>query len=181
MPGEDARFVELYERYYRKVLLYCRRRTAPDAVDDVVATTFLTAWRKINEVPPGSDALPWLYAVAYRAVGHHYRSNRRHHKLESKLSTLGITHSADTGEIILMDNESRQVVSALAKLRPADQELLRLLVWEELPISDIATVLGINEAAARKRATRAKSALATSYRRLDREITSLTVQEEGAS
>jgi RNA polymerase sigma-70 factor (ECF subfamily) len=44
--AEDARFGELYGRYFRSVHAYCRRRLASDAVDDVVAEVFLTAWRR---------------------------------------------------------------------------------------------------------------------------------------
>jgi RNA polymerase sigma-70 factor (ECF subfamily) len=68
---DEARFGELYRRYYRPVRDYCRRRVAADAVDDVVAEVFLRVWRRLADVPAGRDALVWLYGVAYRAIGHH--------------------------------------------------------------------------------------------------------------
>ncbi len=181
MTGRDARFAELYDGYYRKVLLYCRRRTKPELVDDAVAETFLTAWKKIDQVPSGSDALPWLYSVAYRAIGHQYRASGRHKKLREKLAALGMVNAAnDSAELLVMNHDSRQVVQALSKLRPSDQELLRLLVWEELSSSEIATVLGISVAAAKKRSTRAKTALARSYRSLETRTSSPAAQEGGA-
>jgi RNA polymerase sigma-70 factor (ECF subfamily) len=181
MTSGDARFAELYDGYYRKVLLYCRRRTRPDQVDDAVAETFLTAWRKIDDVPSGADALPWLYAVAYRAIGHQYRSLGRHRKLKEKLSSVGVAEAAhDSAELVVMDQESRQVLDALSKLRPADQELLRLVVWEELSSTEIASVLGVSEVAARKRSTRAKAALVRSYERLERTNKSPAAQRGGA-
>ncbi len=70
----DARFVDLYQRYYRHVYAYCRRRTAADKVEDAVAETFLVVWRKIGEVPPGDEALPWLYSVAHRVLGSEKKS-----------------------------------------------------------------------------------------------------------
>jgi hypothetical protein len=51
MPTDDTRFVELYERYYGAILAYCRRRTAADRAEDAVADTFLTAWRRIDDLP----------------------------------------------------------------------------------------------------------------------------------
>jgi hypothetical protein len=66
---EDARFGELYGRYYRSVHAYCRRRLASDAVDDAVAEVFLTAWRRLPDVPDGDGALVWLYGVAHRVIG----------------------------------------------------------------------------------------------------------------
>jgi len=149
--------------------------------DDAVADTFLTAWRKIDDVPGGSEALPWLYTVAYRAVGHQYRTSRRHHKLREKLSAVGITDMADdSAELVVMGHQSRHVMNALSKLRPADQELLLLSVWEELSSSEIATVLGISEAAAKKRFTRAKTALTHSFQRLERTKASPAAQKGGA-
>lgn len=179
MTSSDARFAELYQLYYRKVLLYCRRRTAPDLVDDAVADTFLAAWRKIKDVPGGSEALPWLYTVAYRAIGHQYRTTGRHRKLRKKLSAIGVPDAADSGELVVTDHESHQVLEALSKLRRSDQELLRLSVWEELSTSEMATVLDISVAAAKKRVTRAKTALARSYQRLERSSPNLAVQRGG--
>lgn len=56
----------------------CRRRTSADTVDDVVADTYLTVWRKIDQVPAGDGCLPWLYGVAYRVLSHQYRGSFRH-------------------------------------------------------------------------------------------------------
>lgn len=177
----ETRFAELHDLYFREVVLYCRRRTRPDLVDDAVADTFLTAWRRIEEVPEGSEALPWLYAVAYRAIGHQYRSFGRHRKLREKLSAADIRHMNDPGDLVVMGHESRQVLRALSQLRQSDQEVLRLSVWEELTAPEIATVLGISEAAAKKRATRAKAALVRAYERLDRDGMAATALERGAT
>jgi DNA-directed RNA polymerase specialized sigma24 family protein len=82
---QDARFDELYRLYYRPVRDYCRRRVASDLVDDAVAETFLTAWRRLAEVPDGEKALMWSYGVAFRVVGHQWRSTARRRRLEVRL------------------------------------------------------------------------------------------------
>ncbi len=180
MSSSDTRFAELYDGYYRQVFLYCRRRTRPDLVDDAVADTFLTAWKKIDNVPSGSDALPWLYAVAYRTIGHQYRASGRHRKLREKLSALGIADGVyDSADLVVTNHESRQVLEALSKLRPSDQELLRLSVWEELSSSQIAVVLDISVSAAKKRSTRARAALLRAYESLQRQTSSPAAQKGG--
>ncbi|MEU9884548.1 sigma factor [Sphaerisporangium sp. NPDC051011] len=69
--GEDppGRFVEIYEHAYRPVLAYALRRCQdPDDAADVVAETFMTAWRRIEEVPEGDAARLWLFGSHTGAV-----------------------------------------------------------------------------------------------------------------
>ena len=44
----EARFTQLYARFYSPIRAYCNRRVLPDAVDDAVAEAFLTMWRRIT-------------------------------------------------------------------------------------------------------------------------------------
>lgn len=62
-----ARFEALFASCQRLVLAYAMRRS-PNAADaeDVVAETFIVAWRKIDSVP--AEPVPWLYAVARRVL-----------------------------------------------------------------------------------------------------------------
>lgn len=143
MTAGDARFVEIFERHYLQVYSYCLRRTNVDRVDDAVAEAFLTAWRKIDSVPAGEEALPWLYSVAYRVLSHQWRSTSRSGNLNKKLSHLGVDSPTWPDDVLLVREESRQVLDALARLRPIDQEILRLAIWEELGYSEIASVLDV--------------------------------------
>ncbi len=76
---------------------YCRRRLASDLVDDAVAETFLTAWRRLADVPVGEQALVWLYGVAYRMIGHQWRSTARRRRLETRLRSV-VAHSATAAD-----------------------------------------------------------------------------------
>ena len=73
--AEHEHFVTLYERHASLVLAYARRRIGADEAEDVLAETFLVAWRRRDDVP--DDALPWLYAVAGNVLRNRTRSARR--------------------------------------------------------------------------------------------------------
>ena len=65
----ERQFIELYEANWRPVLGYALRRSdSAEAAADVVAETFLVAWRRIDSVPAGNQARPWLFDVARRVL-----------------------------------------------------------------------------------------------------------------
>src|ERR1700742_981233 len=82
----QARFNRLYREQGRAILAYALRRVAgPDDAADVVAETFLVAWRRFAEVPTGDGALLWLYAVAGRVIANQRRAERRRTRLGARL------------------------------------------------------------------------------------------------
>lgn len=165
MIGDD-RFVDAYRRYYRSLYVYCRRRVSAERVDDVVAETFLVAWRKVDELPVIEEALPWLYGIAYRVLMHHWRGSSRRRRLEGRLASLGVDTASPPEEYIVSSYESRTVLDATSRLKATDQEILRLSLWEELPHADIAAVLGLNEGAVRQRLSRALKNLTKEFNRM---------------
>jgi RNA polymerase sigma-70 factor, ECF subfamily len=181
MTAADARFIEIYESSYRHVYAYCRRRTSADRVDDAVADTYLTVWRKIDEVPTGDECLPWLYGVAYRVLGHQYRGASRSGRLAQKLASVGADPISLPEEYVVMRDECRLVLEALGSLKPADQEILRLTVWEEISHAEAAVALGISQGAARQRLHEARKNLTRQYTRLEKRHRPVSTIEEGGA
>jgi len=147
------RFAAIYERHCEPVLGYALRRTAngEDAAD-VVAETFLTAWRRIDDLPEGDGARLWLYGVARRVLANHHRGERRRSELGDRLrQDLAGVHADPeyTGELAT-------VAAAFRALPDADRELLGLVGWEGLDPKGIAAVLGCSPNAVRIRLHRAR-------------------------
>ena len=155
----EARLSQLYRDHAREILGYALRRSA-DSEDaaDVLAETFLVAWRRLGEVPPGEEARLWLYGVARRVLANQHRGERRRTKLGQRLGeTLRSELAAqpDPGG----EGEGREVLHAMRGLGTEDRELFLLVVWEELSPSEAAKVLGISSLAARSRLHRARRRL----------------------
>lgn len=161
----EARFIELYAQCHGVIRDYCSRRVGLDAVDDAVADTFLALWRRLDEVPDGEEALLWAYRVAYRVIGHQWRSTARRRRLQDRLRSFGSRPIAAADAAVDGDG-CRLVSAALARLGDADAEVLRLVAWEHLSIADVAAVVGIEPDAARQRLHRARQRLAREYARL---------------
>lgn len=176
----EVRFDRLYDRYHREVSAYCRRRIGQDQVDDVVAETFLTAWRRIDEVPDDA-ALSWLYHVAYRIVGHQWRSAARRRRLGERLTSIRRSPTSTPEDDALGNDEVRQVLEAAARLNDGDAEILRLVSWERLTNVEIATVLDIAPNAVNQRLHRARKSLTKEFNRLNGRRTRPTPARKGAS
>jgi DNA-directed RNA polymerase specialized sigma24 family protein len=61
------------------------------------------------------------------------------------------------------------VIKAASQLRPIEQEILRLTLWEGLSHADVAKVLELEPAVVKQRAYRARRALAVEYQKLTKE------------
>lgn len=145
---------ELFRLFARRVYAYVRLRAAPDLADDVVADTFLTAWRLRESVPDGP--LPWLLVIARNALSNRQRSERRGTRLVVAMASVAhLAHEADAAEDVAVDRAA--VLAALAELRPEDREALLLVAWDGLTVADAATVAGCSERTFARRLRRARS------------------------
>ena len=164
-PGDDAaaRFERLYDRHYSDILHYAlRRMDQPEHAADAVADTFLTAWRRIDDVPAGPDARPWLFGVARRAMANQRRSTRRRNalvdRLGAELGAVRVTPSAAS------DLALSEVGRVFRTLSGSDRETLTLSAWEGLDTREIAVALDCSHAAARVRLHRARRRFARALR-----------------
>jgi RNA polymerase sigma-70 factor (ECF subfamily) len=153
----QIRFGQLYRDQGRAILAYALRRVEdPEDAADVVAETFLVAWRRLDEVPREARARLWLFGVARRVIANRHRSERRRTRLAERLAeslrTELATWPAPTGE-------ASEVLRAMGELGDDDRELLLLVSWEELAPGEVAKVLGISSLAARSRLHRARRRL----------------------
>lgn len=162
---DEARFRDLHERYQARILAYCLRRSSASEAADAVADTWAVAWRRFDDLPGDDMALPWLYGIARRTLANQRRGLSRQRRLVSKLSALPVDVMPAVETLIVRHDESRAVIAALERLRPADQEILKLVAWEELPRRDVARALGITRAAVDQRFHRAMDRLSAQFER----------------
>jgi RNA polymerase sigma factor (sigma-70 family) len=151
----QARFDDLFDQHYAAVRAYVARRSPTGgAVDDVVAETFLVAWRRIDVV--AADGLPWLLAVARRVLANQRRGEARRGALLQLLAGM-----LPRGPVAEPDGRMfGELADALATLSPRDREALLLVAWEGLDPQRAARVVGCAPAAFRARLYRARRQLA---------------------
>lgn len=153
-----ARFEALYRDCYEDLLRYALRRTdRPETAADVVADTFLVAWRRIDDIP-GDQSRAWLFGVARNVLANQYRADRRGTQLASRLRS-------ELAHVTVAPPEVPPEIGAAFRALPeADQELLRLVAWEGLTADGLAVVLDCSTNAARIRLHRARRKFAEALR-----------------
>jgi RNA polymerase sigma-70 factor (ECF subfamily) len=155
MDGDRERFERMFRSHYADVVRYAVRRVGQDAAQEVVAETFLVAWRRLDDVP--EHALPWLYATARRVVANELRRRHRAERLDDRVAARGRSSAADLADIVA---DQVRVQAALDGLLERDREVLRLTAWERLTVAEAAQALGCSVAACKVRLHRARRRLA---------------------
>ena len=156
LPFDSAAFGELVDRHHPALYAFARRRVAEQAsIEDVLADTFLVAWRRRAEIP--DPALPWLYGVCLRTISTHRRSGRRRARLWDRLSSQPQATGRDPADLHAARSE---IDRAFGQLSEGERETLRLVAWDGLSTEDAASVLDITPGAFRVRLHRARQALA---------------------
>lgn len=151
----EAEFDGFVRTHARPLLAYCLRRTTYADAHDAAAEAMAIAWRKWGEVPDGDQALYWLFGVARRVLSNERRGRRRRFQLARRAGTLGVPPEAGVDSQVVRHEREQEVIDAVASLGERDREVLALIVWDDVPRSEVATILGISEQAVHKRYQRA--------------------------
>jgi RNA polymerase sigma-70 factor (ECF subfamily) len=156
----EARFESLFLSNRSGILGYFLRRmhSKPDAAD-LLAETFLIAWRKLDEIPAQDAGRLWLFGVARRLLANYHR----HERVETTMAAKLRVQIAGQVEQHFGRDEAPfddVIASSLDSLRTEDREIIELSAWEHLTPSEIANVLRMKPGTVRVRLHRIRRIIA---------------------
>jgi RNA polymerase sigma factor (sigma-70 family) len=159
MSSEPEMFEALYRATRADLLAYALRRSAnAEDAADVLSETYLTAWRKLEEIPSGDDARLWLFGVARnvlrRSADRHRSSDALAQRLASELRNAPLAEP-----VAYADPTIRTLRAGLASLGARDREIVTLTAWEGLTPRQIAAVMDMPTNLVRARLHRVRSRL----------------------
>jgi RNA polymerase sigma-70 factor (ECF subfamily) len=155
-----GQFERVYQDCYAPVYRYAARRVAPEAVQDVVADTFLTAWRRYGDLK--GEPLPWLLGIARRIAANQRRGGARREALHERLRS-----ERPAGAHGEAAGEDPDLAAALSSLPERDREALMLVAWDGLEHRVAASVMGCSTGAFTVRVHRARGKLERALARAD--------------
>jgi len=146
------RFRDVVAEVVDPVRRYLWRRTDATTADDVLAETLVVLWRRFDEQP--DELVPWAIGVARKQLANARRGAARRDRLAARIAVVDppVAHVPDPAD----DDAEEAVRRVLARLRPADAEVLRLWAWDGLEPRQLAEVLSISSNAAAVRLHRAR-------------------------
>ncbi|MGJ5826357.1 RNA polymerase sigma factor [Streptomyces ossamyceticus] len=162
--GDPSAFAELFDAYARAVYNHAFRLTADwSTAEDVMAATFMEAWRLRDKVDEeGGSLRPWLLGIATNTARNQYRSNRRY-RAAAQAAAAAERSVPDHAEEVADRLDGRQrlatALTALAKLRRPEREVIALCLGEGLDYEAAAEALGIPVGTVASRLSRARRKL----------------------
>ncbi|MGW2932123.1 RNA polymerase sigma factor [Streptomyces sp. NPDC001156] len=162
--GDSSAFAELFDSYARAVYNHAFRLTADwSAAEDVMAATFMEAWRLRDKVEPeGGSLRPWLLGIATNTARNQYRSNRRYRAAAAAAAAAEPVVPDHADEVADRVDDRRRLVTALtalAALRRPEREVITLCLGEGLDYEAAAEALGIPVGTVASRLSRARKKL----------------------
>ena len=146
-----------YEAHGSAVYNYFRFLVrSPDDAEELTAETFLRVVRHASRYDEGkASARTWILRIAQNVMRDQWRTERRRKHLPvDSLRDLAID-APSSEERLIREEQVAQLLEGISALPEADQELISLRYSGGLDHREIASLLGIREAAVRTRLWRA--------------------------
>lgn len=153
----EAAFMLLFERHREVIFRVAYRLTnSAAAAEDITQECFLGLLDAPGRFDPARGC---LRTYLYGAVRNHAR---RYHGLrdgDADLEDTEVDETAEVSQNFLQQEQSQLIQQAISTLPPQQREALILFQYEELPLEEIAAILGIEIGAVKSRLHRARARL----------------------
>jgi RNA polymerase sigma factor (sigma-70 family) len=153
LAGQEAGFRAIFENHASFLMTHAVRilRDTP-AAEDAVQETFASGFKSLKSFKGDSRLRTWFYRILYN---HSLKQIRR----ENPAVPAGLKTFQDSSAV--KSEQTLDVAGALDKLPEKDRSVLIMAYWDELPVSEIAKILGVTEGNAKVMLFRARKRFST--------------------
>lgn len=155
--GEEARvaYDELVRRHQGRVIRLTTHLLGPDLAEDVAQEAFVRAYLKLATCTDDVAFGAWVRVIATRLASNQRRDVAVRRTYESR---------NDEPDPPVDVSDERQILElALASLTYEHREVIVLRHIEEMPLDEIAQLLGLGKSATKMRLSRAREELSKRY------------------
>ena len=158
--GAYGRIVVACQNTVTAIALAITRDVA--ASEDIAQEAFLKAWQQLDQLKNTTSFLPWLRQITRNLARDHLRANRNR-PLTGESADLAIQMAADPSptpsERLSRTEEEVAASEIISSLPEESRETLLLYYREGQSSQQVAALLGLSDAAVRKRLSRARASV----------------------
>ena len=150
-------------RAYERIVVATQRMVASIALavtrdvhasEDIAQDTFLRAWQHLGQMENPDSVLPWLRHVARNRAIDHLRTRRQSADVDALVDS-----SPGPEQSLQRQQQAEALAQALDNVPDQSREVLLLFYREGESSQAVAALLGLSDAAVRKRLQRARDCL----------------------
>lgn len=182
--GDPEAVSALYEATYSSIYYTVRSMIREEQdVLDILQDSYIKAFTHLESLGEGEKFLPWLRRIAVNTARDHLKKKRPalfsdlagdEEQSEPVEERFVDDHAGATPEEVLDQNETRRLLREIVDSLPEDQRAVTgMYYYQELPVREIASVLGVSESAVKSRLLYARRKIETKVRELEKRGTKL--------
>lgn len=163
---DDEALAEIHDRYYEPIFRYIVFRVSNQQVaEDLTSEVFVRLLSALRDhTAPQNTIRGWLYGVAFRVVNDFHRKQYR--REEVQLNDGIASDVSEPLETVAKHLNWRELRAAMATLTESQREVIALRFGQEMPIRDVAQLLGKTEGAVKQLQARAIASLARTLKEM---------------
>ncbi len=130
--------------------------------EDIAQEAFLNAWTNLKALRSSSSFLPWLRQITRNLARDHLRRRVTERRYDGDMDTILAVvadPTPDTPDLLSRQHEEAVVADLIDDLPEETREILLIYYREGQSSKQVATLLGMQDAAVRKRLSRARQSL----------------------
>lgn len=166
--GDRQAFDTVYETY-KNILLrmaYLVSDSMDDA-EDIVQETFVKCWMHIGELKKDTGFRPWLFQILYRTAYRYTKKSRREIPDKDAGMKADATDGVTALDQVLWSETERALQEAVHSLGFKHRAAVVLFYYNDMPVKEIAKVLGTSEGTVKSRLSHARRKLSENLKRLE--------------
>lgn len=150
--GDRQAFDALYEKY-KNILLrmaYLVSGSVDDA-EDIAQETFVKCYLHIGSLKKNTGFQPWLFQILYRTAYAYIKKSKREIPDDEIGRQADATDGVTSLDRILQSETQRAISAAVHALSFKHRAVVVLFYYNEMPVKEIAKVLGTTEGTVKSR------------------------------
>jgi RNA polymerase sigma-70 factor (ECF subfamily) len=164
LANDDA-FESWYLRTVPRVYSYLLGRCGndPTLAEELTQQTFIAAVAQRSRYDGRADSVTWLCGIARHKLADHFRAQERDERRRMRLEVRQIPMVHGAGGTSASD-ERLAIADAFRSLPAAQRAVLTFVVLDDLPVAEVASLLGRSAGATQSLLHRARDAFRQAYR-----------------